>query len=181
MQIRTRLQHTWATAVETVGTFLSQALKSSLGEADWLRFFALMGSVFAAKEDCPPVPNTPVHFRELTDEIQDIEARLNVRYALAMYQHAIQVVRKGKKSDHYHLLTLEPAKGMMTVRGFPRSQLVEASEEYLKAEAETAKTPGSEAVLVSVDAFTSLERAYPNYFLDTTVFLRELEQAVTSR
>jgi len=32
MQIRSQLQHAWATAVETVGTFLRQALKSSVGE-----------------------------------------------------------------------------------------------------------------------------------------------------
>jgi len=32
VQIRSSLQHAWATAVETVGTFIRQALKSSLGE-----------------------------------------------------------------------------------------------------------------------------------------------------
>jgi ppGpp synthetase/RelA/SpoT-type nucleotidyltranferase len=31
LQIGTRLQHAWATAVETMGTFLSYALKSSEG------------------------------------------------------------------------------------------------------------------------------------------------------
>lgn len=39
MQLRTHLQHAWATAVETVGTLQRQALKSSQGDADWLRFF----------------------------------------------------------------------------------------------------------------------------------------------
>jgi ppGpp synthetase/RelA/SpoT-type nucleotidyltranferase len=32
MQLRTNLQHAWATAVETVGTFTNQALKSSQGK-----------------------------------------------------------------------------------------------------------------------------------------------------
>ncbi len=39
MQIRSRYQHAWATAVETVGMFSGQALKSSLGSEDWRRFF----------------------------------------------------------------------------------------------------------------------------------------------
>jgi len=47
LQIRSRLQHAWATAVETVGTFTQQALKSSQGGSDWLRFFALMSSAIA--------------------------------------------------------------------------------------------------------------------------------------
>jgi hypothetical protein len=31
MQLRSQYQHAWATAVETVGTFIGQALKSSIG------------------------------------------------------------------------------------------------------------------------------------------------------
>jgi hypothetical protein len=44
IQIRTSLQHAWATAVETVATFSGQALKARGGTEDWRRFFALMGS-----------------------------------------------------------------------------------------------------------------------------------------
>lgn len=39
IQVRSRLQHSWATAVETVGTFLQQSLKASEGPARWLDFF----------------------------------------------------------------------------------------------------------------------------------------------
>jgi (p)ppGpp synthase/HD superfamily hydrolase len=49
MQLRTRLQHAWATAVETVGAFKDQPLKSGLGDEQWLRFFALMGSILAMR------------------------------------------------------------------------------------------------------------------------------------
>jgi (p)ppGpp synthase/HD superfamily hydrolase len=34
VQVRTVLQHAWATAVETAGTFIRQPLKSSIGESD---------------------------------------------------------------------------------------------------------------------------------------------------
>jgi len=47
MQIRTKLQHIWATAVESMGTFLGQALKSRLGDQKWLDFFAITSSAFA--------------------------------------------------------------------------------------------------------------------------------------
>ena len=42
VQIRSQLQHVWATAVETVSAFTGQALKASHGGDDWRRFFALM-------------------------------------------------------------------------------------------------------------------------------------------
>lgn len=35
VQLRSHLQHAWATAVETVGTFLKQALKASQGHEQW--------------------------------------------------------------------------------------------------------------------------------------------------
>ena len=41
LQMRSRLQHAWATAVETVAFFEGQDLKASEGSEDWLRFFTL--------------------------------------------------------------------------------------------------------------------------------------------
>lgn len=38
VQIRSRLQHLWATAVETVSTFTDQALKTGMGSPEWKRF-----------------------------------------------------------------------------------------------------------------------------------------------
>jgi|GEM_PF-6315304 len=41
-----------------------------------------------------------------------------------------------------------------------------------------AKSPGAEAVLVSVTSLSSLRYAYPNYFLDTKRFLDSLDEAM---
>ena len=80
MQLRSRLQHAWATAVETVGTFLKQSLKSSMGEDKWLRFFSLMGSAIARHEGASAlVPNTPTTKTALTKELRKIAGDLNVR------------------------------------------------------------------------------------------------------
>jgi ppGpp synthetase/RelA/SpoT-type nucleotidyltranferase len=39
MQVRTQLQHAWATAVEAVGLYRSEDLKAGFGNSSWLRFF----------------------------------------------------------------------------------------------------------------------------------------------
>ena len=177
MQLRTRLQHAWATAVETVGTFLKQALKSSLGEEEWLRFFSLMGSVFALKEGCATVPNTPAARNDLLGEVRQIAKDLNVAYALSAYQEAIKVIRQGpERGNQFYLLLLDAKAKTTTVRSFRRRDLDAASEAYAAAEASVSDT--SDAVLVSVDSVASLERAYPNYFLDTSIFLAELRSAI---
>jgi len=47
IQVRSKLQHAWATAVETVDTFTGQSLKfalgTNIGDPTWRRFFALKG------------------------------------------------------------------------------------------------------------------------------------------
>ena len=42
VQIRSRLQHLWATAVETVDFFTRQAIKFNEGIPDWADFFRLV-------------------------------------------------------------------------------------------------------------------------------------------
>ncbi len=56
IQIRTELEHIWATAVETMGIILQVSLKSWEWSKDWLEFFALISSIFAIKEWCVPLP-----------------------------------------------------------------------------------------------------------------------------
>jgi hypothetical protein len=68
IQMRTKLQHAWSTAVETVDTFTGEDLKFGLGANDWRRFFQLMGSAHAALEGGAFVPNTPSNKDELKDE-----------------------------------------------------------------------------------------------------------------
>src|SRR5690606_27307562 len=41
LQIRTQLQHAWATAVEAVGLFRDEDMKAGEGDENWLRLFKL--------------------------------------------------------------------------------------------------------------------------------------------
>lgn len=52
-----------------------------------------------------------------------------------------------------------------------------AAAAYSTAERKTEGNPEIDVVLVSADSITSLRRAYPNYFLDTTAFLESLQEA----
>ena len=79
IQIRSHLQHAWATAVETVDAIKGTQLKTS-GPANgaWDRFFTLMGSVLAIEEGCPPVPGTPVALSEIREEVRKLVRELDV-------------------------------------------------------------------------------------------------------
>lgn len=181
IQIRTQLQHAWATAVETVGTFLDQSLKSSQGSGEWLTFFSLMGSAFALRERMPIVPGTPGDRQTLLAEIRKLSKQLSVRSTLTNYQRAVQTeILPSLREAAYFLLTLRPAEGSVVVTSFARADLDRANEQYLETERQIQNEPGSQAVLVAAESIESLLKAYPNYFLDTTVFLNELSGLLKS-
>ena len=176
VQIRSRLQHCWATAVETVGTFLQQSLKSSEGEDDWLRFFALMSNEIAMREKSPLVPGTPTDPRELKEEIQHYADDLDVASRLQGYSLALRIsVRPGLKGSRYFLM--EQDEKEIRVTGYKTWQLDLATEAYYAAEQQASKV-GGDAVLVSVDSVKALRNAFPNYYRDTSRFLLELRLAL---
>lgn len=179
IQLRSLLQHAWATAVETVGTFLKQALKSSQGHAEWLRFFALMGSALALRERTSLVPNTPDTRNALLAELRMAASALDVERRLHAYGDALRTLEEPSVSNaHYFLMALDPKADTITIRGYAKNELEIATNQYLAIERSLDAASGAEAVLVSVESVAALKRAYPNYFLDTHAFLVAVQRAI---
>lgn len=181
LQLRSQFQHAWATAVETVGMFSGQALKSSLGDEQWKRFFSLMGSAIALREQASPVPDTPKVVKELREEIRHYATALKVAERLAGYMTAMHNISSASQDAFYFLLQLDPTASQLSVRGFRRSEAQEAEEEYARAEELTKGKRETDAVLVSVESVNALSKAYPNYFADTGLFSALMKQTISGR
>jgi ppGpp synthetase/RelA/SpoT-type nucleotidyltranferase len=182
IQIRTFLQHAWATAVETVSTFFKQALKSSQGDKEWLRFFALMGSVMAIKESRPLIPNTPTTYKELQLEIMELSKKLDVIGHLDAFRQSLSIFDEENpdKDAQYYLLELDVSSRRVLVKSYTQSEIVRASRDYIELEAKNINIPTTDVVLVSADSIEKLKIAYPNYYLDTAIFLRAVRDVVSS-
>jgi len=178
LQIRTKLQHAWATAVETMGIFLDQALKSSQGEREWLQFFEITGSAFAFKENTPRVPGyETLNKKETFQRLMESERKLGVLTKLKGFSVATQVITS-KPQSAYHLITLDTRARTVSVGSYAIHNLELANSVYQKTEARVKNGEPLEVVLVSVGSITSLRKAYPNYFLDTEDFLKNVESII---
>lgn len=182
VQVRTRLQHAWATAVETVGTFTRQALKSSRGAEDWLRFFALTSSALALVEGTPPVPGTPESEQDLRTELSDLTHTLDVFNRLEAFTgtlRSIEEIPVGPTEKYFVLqLDVKPGQAALFVHGY--RDLTTATADYDALERAAEQETSLDVVLVSVGALTSLRRAYPNYYLDTETFRREVTRFISA-
>ena len=182
IQLRSALQHCWATAVETADIFYREGLKAHRGSPEWRRLFALMGAAIAVHEGYRRVPRTPATWEAITDELRQCALDLNVKTRLSAFGRTLNIIGEAdtKRAGIKHVvLLLDPDAGNEQLRlfGFRASSMDEAERQYARRELD--KKEGTDAVLVSVSDVTALRHAYPNYFLDTSVFLETLDKFIS--
>ena len=175
MQLRTKLQHIWATAVETVGVFLKQSLKTRQGDEDWLSFFALVSSAFALNEGTAPLDRfSHLDYNKTCSEIAKTEKELGILAQLENFSYVVETVGD-QKAHSYHLIVNDNTSKRVSITSFDRSSQQRALAEF--AEKEKTVDENSENVditLVSAGKIDTLRKAYPNLFLDLTEFIYQL-------
>lgn len=180
IQIRTKLQHLWATTVETVGTFTNNGLKFNQGEEDWLRFFQLTSALFAWEEGTAISENVPQDKSVLLNELFELISKLYVFEKLrtiAMISKQLKRIEKkmaGFDRAGYYLMVLNLKEYKLHISYYTPTEkaINEAIAKYMKIEEE--KDESTDAVLVSAQSITALKRAYPNYFANIADFSQTL-------
>jgi hypothetical protein len=128
LQIRSKLQHAWATAVETVGTYLQESLKSSEGSKDWLNFFALVGSAFAHLEKCPTAKEyEDIEAQEVYRLVTDQAACMNVHETLQAFQIATDKISRARRSSAFHIILLNLDERTVRVLSYSKDELTKGN------------------------------------------------------
>ena len=178
IQIRTKLQHAWATAVETMGTFLGTQLKFNQGQPKWLKYFALTSSAFSFIEKTNQVPK----YTKLTEyetyeqalyefKYNEIEDKLKAYSLVADF-----ICTKIEEEKKFHIVTLDIPQKIVNIQSFTTDEFEFANKLYTELERESSKENYSkQVVLVSTESIHELRDAFPNYFLDTREFLKHMD------
>ena len=181
VQVRTHLQHVWATAVEVMGNSIGMSLKSSQGDETILRFFALASSIFAMLEKTALVPDTPENKNEIIDELIRIDSEHRILDKLDAISNTIGARNEiaSEYQNGYAVLILRP-DGYSEVVPFKPRMLNEAIDYYdtLEAAPENLKV---DAVLVRVSSLSLIAKVYPNYFGDTREFVDIIKRVFLKR
>ncbi|MBX9614620.1 MAG: RelA/SpoT domain-containing protein [Caulobacteraceae bacterium] len=174
LQIRTKLQHSWATAVEAVGLVRGENLKAGQGNADWLRFFAVASGEFAAEEQQPMIPGVSSDREERRAELRDIADRLDAIGTLESYNRAIRQTEGFLNLKGQSYLVRYDA----TKRGVEVSSYSNFSRLQNDAFREEISNQHPDTVVIELDKVGDLRSAYPNYFLDVRMFSDRIKSVI---
>lgn len=184
LQLRTKLQHSWAMAVETAELITKSPLKSGKGEEEWIVFFKIISSLFAFKEKTPILRE---HFNKGYGTITDIISqlyKLNRDNNFIDKLKALNISNKYSKEENhkngYYILNMNFVDKSVSIKPFPKDKEKEALDEY-SLEEKNVEDKKNAVVLVSVPKFQALQEAYPSYFLDTNKFINNIEIEIGKR
>jgi hypothetical protein len=183
IQIRSRLQHAWATAVEIVQTFTGDVLKTrkkSMGSF-WLRFFTLMSNAIAYREKCPLVPGISTNRIEWIKELREMAVKHRVIGCLEGWTNAMNRAATSPSDEaHAYVVTLDPVQNIVDVQSFKKNEILKAQEKVSSIEKSigVGTNEALQVVLIYANSLEDLRRAYPNLYVDTNLFVEAIKREI---
>lgn len=171
IQIRNRLQHHWATAVEIVDRFTKQQLKAGLESNDWVLFFKLMSDLMTNMEKQEEIN------LDKAKQIQQLDEKLKIREKLNSYSVFVNSTETVEEKEGHFLLNLNTNQNIINVQYFNNDQLIEATQKYAELE-KMYEEDNTDIVLVEVESIQELRKGYPNYFADSKSFMELLSSFI---
>lgn len=178
-QIRTLSQHYWATAVETMGAYLKQSLKSSQGDESFLEYFSRLGDLFAFYDNQPRYNEDESPWMLATTLMSESQI-LKIHEKLIAYSEATQLIESqlSDKYAEYFLVVTDVKAEKVRVSPIAKDELKRANEHYTKLEQRFRNDPCKDIALVSAKTLHELRDTYPNYFSDTKNFMEHYYKVV---
>ncbi|HCG5918277.1 TPA: RelA/SpoT domain-containing protein [Vibrio parahaemolyticus] len=183
LQLRTQLQHAWATSLEMVDLMNGFNLKTSMeGNEDWREFFSLAGRMVAFHEGA--IEMSPLEEYMLRTELMVAQEKTNAiahlaRATLALASASDSNIRRKLPRNHTN-------NGMYLIKFWssPKKSFNSSVEHFSSKRSDHALVALEESesdpnitlsVLVSSENVTLLRKAYPNYFGSSTEFIAFLK------
>lgn len=175
LQIRTKLQHNWATAVETAALVTNTSLKASQGDDRWLYFFKVVSCLLAIEENKPLISDFSHYTKDyLMLKCLEMDEQNKFLETLKALRLTIKEAETKNFEDDLYLLIIDFEEKNIYVHGFKEQERPNANKQF-EAEEKDAIDGKKAVVLVTVDNIRELRNAYPSYFLDTSEFISLVE------
>ncbi|MBS5865378.1 MAG: RelA/SpoT domain-containing protein [Coriobacteriaceae bacterium] len=169
-QVRSRLQHDWATAVEIYDLITDANLKFDNGSENQKRYFKLASDLMShAVED----------EASAREELRNLDAQLDVLGTLQEASDSMYVIFDDNveisRSDSC-LISVDLGVQQITLEIYNQASEEEAAAKY--TELESNAEAGDVFLLARAASLEDLRRAYPNYYSDISEFVGWLSDCI---
>lgn len=164
LQIRTMLEHVWATSVESIDVLRGTAMKNGEDGAAWTEFFQLLSSLFAASEQLPMLEkHEGLDVIDLATKVKELEKTDSILSKLRSYASTNSLLAMPSfYPEAYYVLLERKGNNNVEVIYYPENQTERAFIDYEKNE---RNKNSSDKVLVSISDVEKISKIYPNYFV----------------
>jgi len=181
IQVRSRLQHSWATAVEAVGLYRGEDLKAGKGSQEWLRLFELMSAEMARAEGCEYAQDGS---NSRLAEIADLSSAIDVVQALDTIRIAADNIERRtfreNRAPKFCLIKYDRENRKVDVSYTNGPSGIHDSYGTLEHDNEREGRQRYSVVMIEVEKIDDLRNAFPNYFGDVQLFKNSLSQVVSN-
>ena len=181
VQLRTQIQHLWATALETVDVLLGTTLKENEDETYWCNFFRQVSSIFAIVEEKPVLEeHKHLDIRKMRENLKQNMDDNKISQKLYSYMIADPVIHAKNIAEAYYLvITLKPETNEVVVMGFKENQYDIAFEKYKSIERNNQTS--QQTVLVGVNQINKIKEIYPNYYINLYNFVQTIKFIISEK
>ncbi len=197
LQVRTDIQHSWATAIEIIDLFTKQSIKSNNGKVIWKDFFKYTSEQFAILENSNYIdsPNNKIILKGYIEEFKrqnqnnknlnfsafsvfNTCKKLNILKKFTLFANSLKITSDQLNSSEngYILIVIEHIeKEMYSINPiyYHEDEVIKANQDYFLEERK-ALINTNVVALVSTNAIGGVQEAYPNYFADSKDFIKYL-------
>ena len=170
VQVRSRMQHDWATAVEVYDMITEANLKFDNGSQDQKRYFQLASALMSNDVDDEA---------SAVEELKALDKKLHVLPVLREAMDSMYVIydKDGdiNRSDSC-LITVDVGVQQINLKVFSSDEENAAADEY--TELESVEQEGLVYLLARAGSLEDLCRAYPNYYSDISEFVNWLNDCI---
>ena len=178
LQIRTQLQHYWATAVEVLGMKSKSKIKQGDGEEYYKEFFRLSSALFSCVENTARQKEYEILLKkDICEKIATLDKKHNILKNLSgLVVSGQNIENQANEKNYYFIVVLNFMTNTLRITGFKKQDFIEAKKFYDFYEQDSKENQNTDVVLISLDKFKLLKQAYPNYYLDSRSFIRVIKK-----
>lgn len=195
LQIRTRLQHSWATTLEIIDIFTSQDLKSNQGLATYHKFLQQVSEQFAILEqlDNFDINNIEQSYNKYSETVlknmgmlnqcKEISLFFNQKFGFKTFGETLEeystvlnnIQINNNNKNGYLLVRLNIKQNQIDTEFFEINKKDDALNQYSLYEQTLSQNKNWIIALISTNAVGGLKEAYPNYFADCKLFIQVIQ------